>query len=527
MQYGNFDKKVRFSYFLPYGITTPAALELSIPSPSEAYCEFSPTDNIESRILTCNHAHKLRLEAVLSMEQYGYTTTDVFKYGPRHYETVRGTRLTPSGLYVLTNTEDEEAEKERREKYPRVINRRKKVNSYLPLDEESVIARKSFNDLAARKNNSPEEANDFLLRLLPSVFCGELSILASEPILAKAVSALPSARSNQIYKAIRLANITALFAANGFLTGVDKRPLDAAYTEEYLDFKKRRIEDISKKDDLDITEFTEYVLYRWYEQHPECGYFLNPEIKMEGAALDEWRTTPAFYALADLPGFTPLSNKEEAKNINPRNTLHTIKHTAMGVAIGTESNYIVYHTKPVKTPWLAPVEASAAEHIQLLLNEHAAKHNTPGGNRGYDTAIMVCPTIHQFADLFAQAKKTFSRSAINVHRVGSPFRSINIVPLNHSGLMQLRCLMLSTPEKWMEAMKQNLLRTYPHLFTDPKDFLFALAYNSRPVFLAHAMDYQKIYWAYERYLCGEKFYIMCYPEQVKYLQKIMPDALYL
>ena len=64
-------------------------------------------------------------------------------------------------------------------------------------------------------------------------------------------------------------------------------------------------------------------------------------------------------------------------------------------------------------------------------------------------------------------------------------------------------------------------------FMDTNDWVYALSYHDKPVLLAHSMNYRRLNLAYEDYKAGKEFYIACYPEQVTYLKRIMPDAEYL
>lgn len=133
------------------------------------------------------------------------------------------------------------------------------------------------------------------------------------------------------------------------------------------------------------------------------------------------------------------------------------------------------------------------------------------------------------------------------HRVGIPYDEINIVPLNHSGLYQFSLIAAMTPEK-MESFIMNgtidengnrrergifQLRVNPDdemsktIFMPVQDPVYKAAYNNRPVLVAYAMNFQQLYLAWEDYLEGKRFYCLCFPEQAKFIRRIMPDIEFL
>ena len=106
------------------------------------------------------------------------------------------------------------------------------------------------------------------------------------------------------------------------------------------------------------------------------------------------------------------------------------------------------------------------------------------------------------------------------------FDTMCIVPLNNSGVAQLRRLMAGTPIECETELVYRLSTTYPQ-FHRTNDPIYQLAYKNKPVHVAHFMFYDKLYAAWKAYEHGHRFYIMCYPEQVKFLRQLFPDAVFL
>lgn len=162
-------------------------------------------------------------------------------------------------------------------------------------------------------------------------------------------------------------------------------------------------------------------------------------------------------------------------------------------------------------------------------------------------ALIVCPTVHQFASLFIDAREKMSARWARERRVGMPYDEVNIIPLNHSGLYQFSLIAAMTPEK-MESFIMNgtigedgnrreggvfQLRVNPDdemsktIFMPIQDPVYKAAYNNRPVLVAYAMNFQQLYFAWDDYLKGKRFYCLCFPEQAKFIRQIMPEIEFL
>lgn len=524
MRKNKFNKKVRFSYFLPYGMISSLALELSIDGPAESFCEYDPDKSMDERMAVCMREHNNRTNSLRMMEKYGYVECVVRKYGEAHWERIRMYRLTKAGLYLITNTPDDDVENERQENALKPPVREVLNETYMTNTDEANALRVALYEMALRKENSAQDAYDFAQTLLEAIDADLVTVLASETAKAKEVSLTTPYKSGQFYRAWRLANIDALFKANGYLTCIDRRPMP-------VQEESSQSQDDSIKP-LNVPTFVQDTLEQWYGKFKNSYLYLDPMASLKENQT-EWESTPAFYAASEIPGFRTLLIPQAAKgdddeavnNINLKATYNNLCYNFSGLAIGKELNYVVYHTRQVKTPWSEATERNSIKLLQEALQK--ANEETPfiGADRQLRNAIMVCTTVYQFKSLFEQASKHMSKRWKKESRVGVPYNTVNIIPVNHAGACQLNYLMETAPRRIKKAIIRHLLE-YPE-FTEVQDELFPLSYNKKPVLVAHLMDFQELYWAAEEYNDGREFYVTCYPEQVKFIKTIMPEVKFL
>ena len=164
--------------------------------------------------------------------------------------------------------------------------------------------------------------------------------------------------------------------------------------------------------------------------------------------------------------------------------------------------------------------------IQEAYDNFALNKSVLGVGRLIENAMIFCDTIHQFASLFGEVtklKKYYGRINPNF---GYPFHSVHIILLNGSGVHQLAGLMRSTPLEFNREIARQMKEMNPQ-FMDTGDLIYPLAYNNRPVFFAYDLDYFQLCRAIEDRRNGKNFYVACYPEQAKFLLKILPDVEFL
>lgn len=527
----SFNENVRFSYFLPYGFVSPSAALLGINIPEIANLAFSPKIPMSERLDAFNRAHEAARKQLNFMVTGGYAKVTYRKFSSHKSDQFRVIHLTKSGLYLLTNTPDPAEEKIRLAQNHAKVNRRK--IDYRSSNVTDVAARNYLYAVFSDPDSTPDEIASATELMSDNILDGNMSILTCGIADAIKASCTPNnMNSSQFYRCWRAANINALFMANNFLTYLDRRPMDT----QWKIGRMRSAEDYQKAlhdGTLDIPALSYYALTSWYESMPDSYCFLQPQLDLTAIPHAEWCSTPAFYQTSELPG---LMYTEPETLISLTGAANAVRHTFEGVAIGSKETYIVHHTRPRRTPWIEDVERRTAALVATCLRSYCPGYRTRS-KQVIDNAIIVCDTVYQFEALFENARDKMPKRWRKLRRVGVPYNSVSIIPINASGAMQLRILLLSSPEEF-EAM---IIRTFtdqnsrinPMHFTAINDPIFQLTVTRRnakntgsetlPVLLAHTMNYQRLYYAWERYDTGEKFLVGCYPGQVKFIRKIMPN----
>lgn len=522
------ERIVRFFSFLPFGFSCLQALELSFPYTKNdpALVLYDPIIKMKDRLLLSEKEQKKRQHTIRKMQEYGYIETAQIKYDSHAWSEIRMHRLTKAGFNLLAGSPDSDAEIKRQMTLKEAGKRRIKEITYSPNTEDFVYYRNTLRTLADARSNAQEGKELYEKFFLESFHNGQLSLIAREPAIAETVSVIPSLKSSQIYTAWKLQNIEALFRANKFLTSLDRRQIES--TRRQIDPIKL-IEEGKKPD---VNCFTRWVLDQWYRENPDSYLFRNPLPGSVDPA--SWKKIPAFYSLRELPGFESAMDEEttandsESMNYGGSNSL--LRHSSLGLAIGDISNYLVYHTTQKGNLWSINIERNVGNAAQRIVN--MANENKPvsGANRTIRNAIIVCPSVHQFAKLF-DVKEPSSNKWRKYSRVDAPFNSACIVPLNRSGTMQLKLLIKSDPTLLEQSLidqfsnEEGFIKRLPS--NDEKENIFKLTYENTPVLLAPLMDYQQLYWAKQHYDNGRKFYVVCFPDQAKFIRKIMPDVEFL
>lgn len=511
MRYNKFDKKIRFSYFLPNGVVSPSALELSVQPKDCAFEIYNRNKPMSQRIRDCERDHITKLAMIRSMEKYGYISTAIYRYGGRAGEQFRVCQLTKSGWYILTNTLDIKWEWERKGAVMDLTdNRYSSLDSYIPESRAYQEKQTNLMALADRKNDSDESRMEFEQALIDAIDYDGFSFLASEISLAKQVNLTIPRYGAPLYRDYQLANINALFRANLYLTSIDRLPMRPESDPE----------NSGEIDLLSIPGFCKSTLKNWYDAHPDYLYFAQSKCHSE-SDYAAWKNTPAFYPFSQIPGAEVFGQAEES-NIKSR----VVFRTFLGLATGVEVNYIVYHTKPTGFNWRPGIELNTIAIITESLAKVCPKQDLPYSEKPCHYALIVTPTIQQFAGIFSALKQRYGKNRAAKHRVCNPYEAINIVTLNAAGTMQIRLLMNKTPSN-ADAFITRFMQQQNENFYPTSDSLYPLSYKGYPVLIAHNLHLQHLFDAMLDYENGKKFYVACYPEQVKYIRKIMPNVEFL
>lgn len=549
-------RNVRLSYFLPSGFLSHDAIEMSLADSAYSSLEYSPDMSIDTRLYYSESAQGSRNKTLYRMEKYGYIKSYEVKYGPQRWQKVRIFKLTRHGLYFLTNTCDTDLERKRIVTYQETYNTNSEPTCYSSQSDKSKTLRARLNDLAKTKDTDPVAASEFEAALLTGINSDELTILASEPYKANFVNLALSKYGFDFYREYRNSNIRAMFRANNYLTCIDRRPLDPYLNKKHLyettgannvdpndrttsealgpiTEEKPKTEPTEKEENgnslidptLSIDAFSRETISQWYEKHADSLRFIKPTQSTE-RERKLWENTPAYYEANELPGLDPVIDLPD-NMISAGSLTNTRRRTFNGIAVGKKVTYLVYHTRQKHTLWSKSIESNTVRDVENILYKLQAETGQESLSRKLCHAIMFCPSVYQFAELFVGTRKKITRKNSITRLVGLPYRTVSIVTMTSSGKAQLRCLLQSSPEEYDRIMAESLAAKYPDKFHQTKDPLFQLGYKKKPVLLAYSMNFQRLFSAWEKYLNGERFFIMCYPEQVKYLKKIMPENEYL
>lgn len=517
--------------FFPFGYTSRRAFYLLTEMPCDAsYVAYSPNVNMEIRIAECDKILGSKVRYVALLLKGGFVEELRKKYGANRVDQFGMLRLTPAGLHLLTGTPSAEIESARIEQcMAQNYSYHSSVN-FFPARIGSEVSRKMLFDLAtARPLTDIQESylEEIHINLLEYGSCTILGNMIDKALFIDIKS--PAHNAMRQFRNWRESNIHALFAANSFLTPLDKRPIAVGW-QKYLDNDSPP--DCSEfPATTELSTLVEQSLILWYSKHPKSYLFRKPMLTQDlGLILDDKRTIPyesipAYYSATEIPGFGGKTIEDYGyKTSGVQNTLN---HNFCGLGIGVKTNYLIYHTRPGKMPWSENIERTSAAAVQSWLNRLNHDRPTMGAERPINNAIIVCNTVMQFAGLFNEMRKQIGNNEERYKRIGAPYSTVSIVILEQVGAQQMRSLMLESPIANDTALIYDFVKKYPDKFQKSSDPLFQLIYEGRPILVAHTMNFRRLYQAWMEYEKGNRFYIMCYPEQVKYLKKIMPEAEFL
>lgn len=537
MNLREFDKKFLFSRFLPYGISSLKAIQLDKPdasSPTQLIMSYDLA--VDERIYNAHLEHLARQQHIHKFEVSQYAEPKDNRFGNKTEQQIQCLCLTEYGINTICGYADPEKEAARLQqtfkKAPKTV-RFKSFSCHTLTDEEDfyLLSEKEQNrHTSATAERAYQEALNMVLSH------NNTSILCSGLAYVPYISTIRRSNAKQTWHQYRINNIQSLFISNGFLTCIDRRPMCAPLTDKQRENLDKTLQEKIENKTLDFKAFAETIIAKWYDEHPDSYYYAEPAKKLTPAEIAQWNVTPAFYRLNDIPTLNSaewddITSLNKIKKSGNARGLFT---SCMGVAIGSQHNYLVYHSRPGKIIWASAREKYAAETIQNAIDQYGLTHQIPGVNKTIQYAIMVCTTVNQFATLFADTKRN-ATVQYGEKKLGAPFNTVCIVTMNQTGVNLLRQLMHSSPEQYLEAIcmkireEENRECNKHHKLglTPIPDAVYSFSLHGKPVLCAYTMEWNRIHIAYEHYLQGERFYVMCFPEQVKYIKKIMPEAEFL
>lgn len=434
--------------------------------------------------------------------------------------------LTRSAFNILTGIMDWQEEYRRQELTDKTLSKMGKsaLGTNQTPSEDALRQIRYLDSLRSPSLVSDERKRVYDQILYEAICAWDLTPLAFLRDTAHSVSHMSyQGNSRQRKRALQITNIIAAFRQNQYLTCLDRRPLDDVRDEAA---EERAGETLPQPvGEQDVFAYATKCLKAWYKAHPESWLFFNPGEPMQS----NWGSVPTFYDFHEIPGLYADSESEQEQFTGKKNIL---RYTALGLAVGATANYIVYHASSRPLRWNYRIEFSAIETVQKIYEQQLQNYNLPSLGRSVRYAIMFCESVYQFESFFWDITHPQSKQ----HRPGNipaPYTGLFAILVNSAGLQQLRMLMEFGPVNFTRNIIREICQIdqeysrknniAPSLFP-VNDAIFQLSFHDTPVLCAYDLEIGKLRDAVAEYLLGRKFYVACYPEQMKFIRRIMPDV---
>lgn len=509
------DQKVRLFRYLPYGFCSKHAT-IIVGTANEYAPALRLGDTPEEFLEFYENYKKNIRDQALYLVDKGYANEIKRSCGtPPQTRIFR--ILTSKGLAILTDAPDQI---DTAEPHNAIDIHGSKSDGYFRSNSQAATAlRQIFLQLG--QSDAPADQAEFATLLSESVMCGDVTPLTyAIALVPQAVINMNKYSSNQRHKIWVLSHINAMFAANGYLTYLDKRQYDTHFAIDGIT-DNDTYEAYVKKHGLTILALTYYVLKNWYDANP--GYTeITQQLPDESqAAVDYWLSTPAFYTVEELPMLATSSTKVAAKGSQQR-----FFATYLGLATGKNANYAIFHTKPGPFRWIRAIELRAKNELEKAILRMKAQNPQMRCHDNVPFALDFCSTYHQFLAVFASTKAKHQKFKKTGHVTDSPYTSTHIIPVNDSGAFLLWGLMEYSPQEVEEKIKKVLVEQNAG-FEYRSERCYPLSYKNTRVFCGHTMDVSKINHALQDHLDGFDFLIACFPDQVSWYKHLFPGKTFL
>lgn len=526
----NFQRKNMFSYFLPYGLVPRSALNTILTHAAVYDVVYDPEIPLEEMSQQCLNRWEVNTTQISAMERACYIQEKTFNTKVEEIK-LRSFYLTPAAMNLLAGKLDWEMEYQRKEQAEKLKGRgsQKKPVCYMPPANEQKLLNR-LDAFRANKDISNEHNELYEQSLCDAVCCWDVTMLAMAVELLGQVNLTGYCNIDQRSQFCKLASIAMMFRQNQYLTFLDRRPLDTNWSIRGVNSESEFRTKLEEQK-VDVPIYAAHCLREWYRKYPDSYLFADPG-KLLSENYDEWISTPAFYALSEIPGYLKSAEEIGIKGQAAKEKRNTLRSTAIGIAISSFINYLIYFMPHGKFRWNIGIEKNATKYIFELLKKIHQEKSIPGFERSVDYAIMFFENVFQFSAIFADLLEPNS----NRHHPGQipmPFMRMFLVPVNSSGLQQFRMLMEFTPYEFQRTVVRDICeieqeyarqhgmqpRMYP---TNDPDY--PLSYKNCPVLFAYDLEIRRLRQALISYQLGKKFYVACYPEQVRFIRRIMPDV---
>ena len=527
----DFQRKTIFSYFLPYGILPRPAFNAVLPHAATYDVVYDPEVPLEKMAQQCLDRWEVNSNQINVMERACYIQGRVFSTKVQEVK-LRSFYLTPASMNLLAGVLDWEAEYLRREQATEKTGKastHKNIVCYLPsLAEQRLLGQLETYRAGMGISSEHDEAYEQLL--CDAVCCWNVTMLGTFAEQSGQVSLIGHSNIDQRIQFTKLASIVMMFRQNQYLTFMDRRPLDTNWTIRGVSTEQEFQTKLSEGK-VDVPIFTAHCLREWYRKYPDSYLFSDPG-KLLSDNYEEWISTPVFYSLVEIPGYLKSAEEIGIKGQAAQEKRNTLRSTAIGIGISVYVNYLIYFMPHGKFRWNIGIEKNATKYIFELMKKLYLEKSIPGFERSIDHAIMYFENVYQFSAIFADLLEP-SSSRHHPGHIPMPFVRMFLVPVNSSGLQQLRMLMEFTPYEFQRTVVRDICEidqeyarkngTQPLMYpTNDPDY--PLSYKNRPVLFAYDLEIRRLRQALISYQLGKKFYVACYPEQVRFIRRIMPNV---
>lgn len=517
----NIDRKLRFLPFLPYGFCSKTATTMKgryNPYARQLFLGEDPTD-LEKQ----NEQERKRVRAKakdLCHKKYALDA-NLMCGTPAEERSFR--RMTKAGLAVLVEATDEAMNDETEEADSLTeINGELKGAHFRARSASASELREELTAYASDKTELGQTIFDEIL--LDAVTSGMTTPLTySIGLIKSATLRMAKYSPNQLYNIWRLSHINAMFAANGHLTYMDRRPYDTGFAIDGINSEETYAAYVQKHG-LTVPAITYNALTNWYRKNPGFFRFTQRKPDYTEETRQRWLNTPAYYAAKELP-----SKKEQGQTTDSaegNGSKQKIKTIHVGLATGKNGNFACYHGKPGPFKWYKPREEHSKNELESAVHEMKTQNPELPFRNTVDYAAYFITTRHQFDALFARTREKHIENKKLPQATEDPYASIHIIPVNDSGAFELWCLLEYGP-KGAEAKIHNNLIAADDDFSYRPDYCFPLTYDDKPVFSGYTMDLYKIQHALEDHLDGLDFYVACFPEQAPLYRSLFPGKIIL
>lgn len=511
-------QKARLIPYFPYGFCSQTATTLEgLRNP---YARRLRLGNDEQEVLeACKKTKRKYTDKVNYLIQKGLVRESGWKCGtPTTTKAFRA--LTKAGLAISTEVPLEKAGEDEEDDEAKLTDHNGKIKVQKPrCTTKDVEDLQELLDIYGEgENDSDQEMFDSIL--LEAVIDGLAMPLAKAyPLIQDTKIITRKYSKNQLLSIWRTSHISTMFRLCYTLTYLDRRHYDTGFAIDGI-YDEQSYQAYISKHGHTVASTTYYALTKWYGEHPGYYQIIQRQPDESEDAKMAWLETPAFYLTKELPRF------ERNTIVNDLTAMYGSKQkinaTAIGLAAGKKQNYICYHGTPNEFKWDKRKEQYTKHTVEGSIHKMRTQNPAIQYNDKANHGLIFCSSHHQFTAIFDRTIERHKKKLKGNPLTDEPYVSLHAIPVNDCGCYLLWHLMEASPGETEMTICKRLVGAVPQ-FDHQTNLTYPLTYDKVNVFVGHTMDIKKINQALEDYLDGKKFYLVCFPEQIKWYRKLFPD----